>query len=528
MKLSRWAIAIVVCTSYILMLDKAFASVGCDAVNNGVFNRTNYTPTGSGVLNTQANFEIGDKINFTVNGLNGSSFELMNGSLNTALLIQPLSIVPTSLSYTVTGSNNDTTLNTYMLIQAIPYEISVTATCIPVEKAPEQSPLTPGAEVTQSFLMNRANILLLNQPSGTSLQDRGSFYSSGFDNLLFSLGFSNKGAGSWPSSEMGSAYVFNGGQSNLLGGHRPIHIRHALSDIVRNLNQLSDGKMHGVEPQHATEVIPNRFDAWAEAYYTNFKNNFDQNHINLGQDGNAFVGYIGADYRLTERLLIGALVQMDSTKQTLDTLASNVNGTGWMSGPYLSTRLLNNLYFDFRAAGGRSSSNDLSIEATTGQFDTTRWLIIGRLSGDWRNGQWRLTPMTDVAYVEEIQQDFTTSNNTMVEGQQVMLGRVTFGPEIAYNADLARTMVQSYLSLKGVWNFDRSNNPIVNGQLMGIGSFFGPIGPGFGTFWGRLGAGMGILLPRGAVFRIGLMYDGIGYSDYKSLTGLGQLTLPLG
>lgn len=143
MTLSRWAMGITIGSTIISMTGTALASTGCDAVNAGVFNRTNYTPPGSGVLNTQAGFDVGDTINFTVSGLPGSSFELINGALNTALVSQPLSNIPASLSYTVTGSNGDTTLN------------------------------------TKAFVISRINSLMLNQPSGISLRDRGSSNSVG-------------------------------------------------------------------------------------------------------------------------------------------------------------------------------------------------------------------------------------------------------------------------------------------------------------------------------------------------------------
>lgn len=519
--------------SILCMTSKALASTGCDAVNSGVFNRTNYTPPGSGVLNTQTGFEIGDKISFTVSGLPGNSFQLLNGALDTALLEQPLSSTTASVNYTVTGSNSDTTLNTYMLVQAIPYEISITATCLPAV-TPDQPSRLPGEEVTKSFLMNRLNILLLNQPSGTSLRDRSVPSMSGVDTLLFSLALPSAIDGSngiWAPSGIDRHSALIASSRGSLGRTQPIHIRQSLSDIIRNLNQLRDGTALGVAAagnRDGARGIPARFDVWTEAYYTSFHTGSDNSQMEVEQNGNAFVGYIGLDYRITDRLLIGALVQLDSTKQTSETLLTKVNGNGWMSGPYLSAQLFQNLFFDLRAAGGRSSSNNLNIAGITGSFDTTRWLVIGRLSGDWLKGSWRLTPMADLAYVEENQKSFTTSRATIVAGQDVSLGRVTFGPEIGYNTQVGSVLVQPYGSLKGIWNFDRANDPILNGQFIGIGSFSGPIGPDFGTFWGRLSAGIGVLMPRGSAFRIGVMYDGIGDSNYQSLTALGQLTIPLG
>ena len=530
MRLSRWAIGVAMSASMMCTASEILASTGCDAVNAGVFDRTNYVPPGSGVLNTQAGFEIGDKISFTVSGLTGSSFELINGALDTALLIQPLSNSPASVNYTVTGSNNDTTLNTYMLVQAIPYEISITATCV-AAVAPEQPSGEISEQVSKSFLINRLNMLLLNQPSGTSLRARGSTSMSGLGALPFTLSATDGHNRTWASPRVDQHTTFSTGSGSSLGGNQPVHFRQTLNGIIRNLNQARDRTTSDTATAShydLAEGISAPFDAWTEAYYTGFNTSSGNSQAQIKQDGHAFVGYIGTDYRISDRLLFGVLVQLDSTKQTSDTLVAKVKGNGWMSGPYLSARLPQNLFFDLRAAAGRSTSNDLNIAGVTGNFDTTRWLVIGQLSGDWRNGAWRFTPMTDLAYIEEDQKNFTNSRGTVVSGQHALLGRVTFGQEIGYNTQVAGVMVQPYGSLKGIWNFNRSADPFLNGQLISVGSFFGPIGPGFGTFWCRLGAGVGVLIPSGAVFRIGLMYDGVGDSNYQSLTALGQLSIPLG
>ncbi len=64
MKLYRWAMGITIGATIMSMTGEALASIGCDGVNAGVFDRTNYTPPGSGVLNTQTGFEIGDHNQF--------------------------------------------------------------------------------------------------------------------------------------------------------------------------------------------------------------------------------------------------------------------------------------------------------------------------------------------------------------------------------------------------------------------------------------------------------------------------------
>ena len=50
---------------------------------------------------------------------------------------------------------------------------------------------------------------------------------------------------------------------------------------------------------------------------------------------------MGADYVLAPGVLVGALVQVDDTKEDTDDpeLKGEIDGTGWMAGPYLGVRL---------------------------------------------------------------------------------------------------------------------------------------------------------------------------------------------
>ena len=49
--------------------------------------------------------------------------------------------------------------------------------------------------------------------------------------------------------------------------------------------------------------------------------------------------YLGADYRLSPALLVGALVQFDGADQKLDQIGGRVQDEGWMVGPYTAVRL---------------------------------------------------------------------------------------------------------------------------------------------------------------------------------------------
>ena len=56
-------------------------------------------------------------------------------------------------------------------------------------------------------------------------------------------------------------------------------------------------------------------------------------------DGRAGILYLGADYRLSPAVLVGALVQFDDADQKLDQIGGRVRDQGWMVGPYTAVRL---------------------------------------------------------------------------------------------------------------------------------------------------------------------------------------------
>ena len=88
-------------------------------------------------------------------------------------------------------------------------------------------------------------------------------------------------------------------------------------------------------------------------------------------------------------LLIGALMQFDFADETSGLLGSDVEGRGWLAGPYISARLSENIYFDARAAWGRSE-NDVSPFGTyTDRVGGDRWLARADLTGEWRWDRWR-------------------------------------------------------------------------------------------------------------------------------------------
>jgi hypothetical protein len=88
---------------------QVLASAGCDAVNAGGFYDNVSNPTGS--IKTIANFAVSDKVTFTITIAGFGNWTLRTG-YNSTLDSQ---VNSATWSYTVTGTNSDTTLQQTIL-----------------------------------------------------------------------------------------------------------------------------------------------------------------------------------------------------------------------------------------------------------------------------------------------------------------------------------------------------------------------------------------------------------------------------
>ena len=250
------------------------------------------------------------------------------------------------------------------------------------------------------------------------------------------------------------------------------------------------------------------FDLWTEAHF----NSYDDTG---GADGDFNILYVGADYAVNGNWLVGILGQFDWADESTKADGSKIDGDGWMVGPYVSGRLGDHLFFDWRAAWGNSDNGVTPFGTYTDSFDSDRWLTTARLTGNWVSGPWRLTPSVAVKYGEEQQDAYTDSLGFRIQGQEVSLGQIDFGPEIAYRWLLGGgTVVEPQLGLYGVWNYDDSSLRLNN-------TTYTP-----DDFTGRLEGALQVYLPKGWSGRGAVAYDGIG-ADYDAVTGKVWLSMPL-
>jgi len=250
---------------------------------------------------------------------------------------------------------------------------------------------------------------------------------------------------------------------------------------------------------------------WAEGSFYQF--NDDGGHFS--SFGHSGVVYVGADYRLSTYILIGALVQFDQTEQDFDGLPSRVSNEGWMAGPYATARFSNNLFFQARAAWGKSQ-NQIRVDQNFEDFDSDRWLVRGTLLGQWRAGPWQFRPRVSIGYIEETKENYMSSLGVLIPSQTGSLGQAKLGPEFAYQHRLADGMViEPSLLVEGIWNFEQSTASVKIDDLA--------VGP---AIRGRAEVGLMIFAMNGLSFGASFSYDGIGSSDYHAIGGKARVRVP--
>jgi hypothetical protein len=103
-----------------------------------------------------------------------------------------------------------------------------------------------------------------------------------------------------------------------------------------------------------------------------------------------------------------------------------------------------------------------------------------------------------------------------VDGVDVAIGRLTFGPEFGYRSTLENGLsIEPHLSVKGIWDF--------YGDELELST--GPVKPD--DFRVQVEGGVTIQTPDGYSFRASGSYDGIGDKDLEAWTAKAGVNIPL-
>ncbi|HHX7304720.1 TPA: DUF7507 domain-containing protein [Legionella anisa] len=261
-------------------------------------------------------------------------------------------------------------------------------------------------------------------------------------------------------------------------------------------------------------VEPYKFDIWSEAHASYYR----QNTLDYVRHGEFFVGYLGVDYLINSSILAGILTEADTINRNGEkNNLLQAFGQGWMVGPYLSARLAPDVYLHTRAAWGSSGNRLNTFGYYDDHFNTNRSLYNAELVGDWMHKRLRISPTLGLSYYNEQQRAFTNFLHVYIPSQNISLGQVNFGPEVAYLIDFesART-VNLRLSLQGLYNFDYKNEFLLEDEVSSII-----------PFTGRVKLGAEVRFNSGVSVTPMVLYDGIGNQAFNSIQAQIQVNVPI-
>ncbi|WP_112322782.1 autotransporter outer membrane beta-barrel domain-containing protein [Oceanibium sediminis] len=219
-----------------------------------------------------------------------------------------------------------------------------------------------------------------------------------------------------------------------------------------------------------------------------------------GSDLSYSFGALGAHMALGDRTLLGLMLQLDHAR--LDDLYADIEGQGWLAGPYIVYRPpQTSLFFEGRLLYG-GSENDVRMDGTgDASFETERWLAKVKVSGEVQKGRTTWMPYLEAAYTEDYQDGFVSTLGNNVPAQTISTAEMTLGLTFEHDLD-ERNAITGEVDWIGSRERVVSREELLNQDIL--------------AHRGRLSAGWIHRNPAGYSIELSGYLDGIGRSDYEA------------
>ena len=255
-------------------------------------------------------------------------------------------------------------------------------------------------------------------------------------------------------------------------------------------------------------------DFWFQGQYTRFSDGTGSNQA----DGHFGVLHVGADYIVNPKFLLGVQAQFDTMRMRSTSQAYEIEGKGWMAGPYTTIRLTEHLFLQARAAAGQSSNTVSPYLTYTDHFVTTRWLASATLVGRWQVDKWQFRPAASVSFIQDVSKAYVDNLGVNIPSVKSSLGQFKIGPEASYQHVFeSGWTIEPRVALQAIWNFASD----------GKGADFGGSLAGPKEIRGRAELGLKVQTRDGVGIDLSGSYDGIGSKSYQALSGKATVRIPL-
>ena len=234
-----------------------------------------------------------------------------------------------------------------------------------------------------------------------------------------------------------------------------------------------------------------------------------------GGEHEHFLATLGAHVSVSERLLLGGMLQFDSfgSRSGGEAVSGEIRGDGWMAGPYFAMRdAAQPLYFEGRLLYGHSSNEVNALVKRVGDmprsasFGSERWLAQARVEGSYRfDIGATLIPLADFSHARDSMAPFMDSCGARINGQAIAVSKLQIGAELEIPIETAR----GDLRLRPGLRFVASDS--TGGAFAGADDE--QIGP---RSRGRMDFGIDYRLDDSVVLGFESYYSGLGRKDLES------------
>lgn len=254
---------------------------------------------------------------------------------------------------------------------------------------------------------------------------------------------------------------------------------------------------------------------WAQGGYTRSENSFNAGSNNdMRFKGDIWVGLVGADYRINQRVLVGVAGGYQHVDINTTFNSGNYKQFGFGVNPYAAIALNQTFFID--VSGGYwwlDNESSRSSNAVKADYNSTRWSLGANLNAGHAVNNWRLLGQVGYIYTSSKSDAYfergTGAVATQIAGATVNIGQGRVGGSVGY----ALGNVTPYAMARVEHNFTQPKitlNSGVGGQ------------PKENRTGYRVGAGLRFNLSPAVSGDISGNYL-LGKSDYKEYGGAGTI-----
>lgn len=153
-----------------------------------------------------------------------------------------------------------------------------------------------------------------------------------------------------------------------------------------------------------------RIGAWSRGAFSYFTDGASAVEA-LGRSGAI---QVGLDMAWSDRAVVGVMAHGDLTDQSSG--AGEVESLGFLVGPYGVVRLGRGLTFDALVAAGQGFLTYASMSGSEADYQSKRFFVSARLSGDYAYDAWSFRPSLQAAWCAERSDSFVDGDGSAATG----------------------------------------------------------------------------------------------------------------